>query len=138
VGGTIDLMVDSAALVGTDGQVARSFDNITVSSNGTVLVEEDPGSDAYLGKTWKIKPASPLAAVQVVKSNPDFFVAGGTSFHTQTEESSGIVDVTTLVRPASWFQSTRRYYLANMMDHSVVQDPELYRGGQLYLISGPR
>jgi hypothetical protein len=138
VGGSIELVVDSHDLTGTDGRVAQFFDNVTVSANGTVLVQEDPGSDAYLSKVWKIKPSSPPVALQVMKANPAFFLSGGTSFHTQTEENTGIVDVTSFVRPAAWYQSTRRYYLGNMMDHSISPDPELYRGGQLYLISGPK
>ena len=136
--GTIELVVDSASLTGKDGQRARSFDNIAVSANGTIMVEEDAGSEAYLGKTWKINRANPLAAVQVLQSNPAFFAYGGSNFDTTTEESSGIIDVTSLVRPAPWFVSTRRYYLANMMDHLSSTDPELVQGGQLYLVSGPK
>ena len=34
IGGTIDLVVDSASLTGKDGQTARSFDNMTVNSVG--------------------------------------------------------------------------------------------------------
>lgn len=37
-GGSIELVVDSKDLTGTDGDPARSFDNITVDAKGKVLV----------------------------------------------------------------------------------------------------
>jgi hypothetical protein len=136
--GAIELVVDSATLRGTDGQLARGFDNLVVSPNGVIMVQEDGASDAYLSKTWKVSPANPLGAVQVLKSNPAFFSPGGANYLTSVEEHTGIVDVTTLVKSASWFQSGRRYFLSNVMDHSPSPDPELVQGGQLTLVSGPR
>ena len=136
-GGRIELVVDSSTLTGTDGQQARNFDNITVSPNGTVMVQEDGGANPYLSKTWKVKPASPGAALQVVRADPRIFSIGGGNYLTQTEELSGIIDVTQVVKPAPWFQAGRRYYLADIMDHSPEPDPELVQGGQLYLLSGP-
>jgi hypothetical protein len=135
-GGTIELVVDSAALTGKDGEAARAFDNVTASPGGVMIVQEDPGSSAYLGKTWMVRSRNPLAAVQVLTSSADFFSSGSPSFHTTAEENTGVIDVTSLVRPAPWFQSGRRYYLANLMDHLSSPDPELVQGGQLYLFSG--
>jgi hypothetical protein len=100
-------------------------------------VQEDGGADAYLSKTWKVKPSSPSTALQVARANPTFFSSGGANFLTASEEMSGIIDVTTVVKPASWFQTGRRYYLADIMDHSTEPEPELVQGGQLYLLSGP-
>ena len=54
-GGTIDLVVDSAKLLGADGAEARGFDNVTVDGAGRVLVQEDAGDD-YIGKVWSIDP----------------------------------------------------------------------------------
>jgi hypothetical protein len=137
-GGRIELVLDSSTVKGTDGQTARGFDNVTVSPNGAVMVQEDGSSDAYLSKIWKVRPTSPPAVLQVVKANPTFFSSSGANFLTTSEEHSGIIDVTQFVRPASWFQWGRRYYLADTMDHSTESDPELVQGGQLYLISGPK
>jgi hypothetical protein len=137
-GGTIELVVDSKALTGKDGQTARSFDNMTVNAVGEILTQEDPGSTPYLAKTWKIKPADPLAAVQVLSSNSAFFTLGSSTYHTQTEEHTGDIEVTSLLRKASWFKGGRRYYLTNMMDHKASTDPEITQGGQLNLVSGPK
>jgi hypothetical protein len=49
--GTVSMVLDSASLTGTDSQVARSFDNITVAKNGEVLIQEDPGGTNYIAKT---------------------------------------------------------------------------------------
>jgi hypothetical protein len=136
-GGTIELVVDSANLTGSDGQKARGFDNLTVSTNGAVMVQEDGGGDAYLSKTWRVKPSSPSAPLQVLRANPAFFSSGGANFLTLSEEMSGIIDVTQLVKPAPWFRTGRRYYLATIMDHSTEPDAELVQGGQFYLFSGP-
>ena len=75
--------------------------------------------------------------MQVVRASPTFFSTSGTSYLTSSEEMSGIIDVTTVVKPAPWFQTGRRYYLATIMDHSTEPDPELVQGGQFYLLSGP-
>ncbi|HEX6571387.1 MAG TPA: hypothetical protein VF055_05155, partial [Steroidobacteraceae bacterium] len=71
--------------------------------------------------------------LQVARANPTFFSLDGR----MTEELSGIIDVTQVVKPAPWFQAGRRYYLADIMDHSKLDDGELVQGGQLYLLSGP-
>ena len=136
-GGTIELVLDSRTLTGTDGQVARYFDNLTVSPNGTVMLQEDGASETYLSKTWKVKPSNPSAAVQVARASPTFFSTSSPTYLTSTEELSGIIDVSAVVKPAPWFQTGRRYYLATIMDHSSEPDPELVQGGQLYLLSGP-
>ncbi len=133
-GGTIELVVDSATLTGTDGAAARSFDNIAVDGRGDVLVQEDPGGNPYIAKTWKISPQSPAAAVQLVESDRDRFLAGGAQFLTEDEENSGIIDITDIVRRARWAEPFRRYYLADMQAH-YSNGAELVEGGQLYIIS---
>lgn len=75
-GGTIELVVDSASLTGGDGEIARSFDNITVDDDGQVLIQEDPGNSAYIAKTWRVDPAKPLAAVQIFESDRNRFLLG--------------------------------------------------------------
>lgn len=133
LGGRIELVVDSAALTGTDGQTARSFDNITVDDSGRVLIQEDPGNAAYIAKTWRVTPGT-AAAEQILKSDPNRFEPGAPGFLTQDEESSGIVEITDLVRHARWFDDDRRYYLADIQSHRALPVP-LVEDGQLYLIS---
>lgn len=136
-GGTISLVVDSASLVGTDGAAARFFDNITVDGDGNVMVQEDPGGNAYIAKTWKVRPTSPAVAVQIAESDRARFAPGGVLFHTIDEESSGIIEVTDIVKAASWYEQGRRYFLADLQDHLPLSG-ELVEGGQLYMLVSPR
>ncbi|MGD9843171.1 MAG: alkaline phosphatase PhoX, partial [Steroidobacteraceae bacterium] len=134
--GQIDLITDSASMIGPDGQTARSFDNITVDNKGNVIVQEDPGNSPYIAKTWQIDPDTG-AALEILQSDASRFVTGGGAFLTQDEENSGVIEVTDLVSEAHWAAKDRRYFLADMQAH-YANGPELIEGGQLYLIESDR
>jgi secreted PhoX family phosphatase len=134
-GGTIELVVDSASLTGTDGESARSFDNLVVDADGQVIVQEDPGGSSYIAKTWKIDPSSGLA-VQIFESDRSRFAPGAPDFLTVDEENSGVIEVTDIVRAARWYEAGRRYYLGNMQAHYGIPG-ELVQGGQIYLMASP-
>jgi hypothetical protein len=135
-GGTIELVVDAATLTGTDGAAARSFDNMVVDADGNVIVQEDPGNNSYIAKTWKIDPVA-KTAVQIFESDRARFEPGTAGFLTQDEENSGVIEVTDIVRNANWYEAGRRYYLGNMQAHYAIPG-ELVEGGQLYLMASPR
>jgi hypothetical protein len=134
-GGTIELVVDSKDLVGTDAATARSFDNLTVDGDGNVIVQEDPGNNAYIAKVWKIDPAT-KSALQVFESDRARFLPGAAGFLTQDEENSGVIEVTDIVKSANWYEAGRRYYLGNIQAHYAIPG-ELVEGGQLYLMASP-
>jgi hypothetical protein len=134
-GGKIELVVDAANLIGTDGATARSFDNLAVDGDGSVLVQEDPGNNAYIAKVWKIDPVT-KSALQVFESDRARFLPGAPGFLTQDEENSGVIEVTDIVRSANWYEAGRRYYLGNMQAHYAIPG-ELVEGGQLYLMASP-
>jgi secreted PhoX family phosphatase len=140
-GGTIRLVVDSASLTGTDGQAARSFDNLTVDADGNVIVQEDPGNSAYIAKTWKIDPTKSLGqpgfAVQIFESDRARFSFDAPNGLTDDEENSGVIEVTDIVKSANWYEAGRRYYLGNMQAHYAIPG-ELVEGGQLYLMASPK
>ena len=50
-GGTIDMLLD-----GTEGQ--QMFDNMTANDRGQVLIQEDPGNQAYIARVWRYSPDS--------------------------------------------------------------------------------
>lgn len=135
-GGTVEMVLDSASLTGTDGQVARSFDNMVVDGDGNIIIQEDPGNSAYIAKTWKLNPATG-EAVQIFESDRNRFLAGAPGFLTQDEESSGVIDVTGIVASANWYEAGRRYYLGNMQAHYNIPG-ELVQGGQVYLMASPK
>jgi hypothetical protein len=134
-GGTIDLVVDSATLTGTDGQTARGFDNTTFDGAGRIVVQEDGGDNDYIAKTWRIDPVTG-SAVQVLESDRSRFTPGAANFLTRKEEHSGVIEITMLVRSASWYQPGRRYYLGTNQAHYWLPG-ELVEGGQLYLFASP-
>jgi hypothetical protein len=135
-GGTVELVLDSASLVGTDGTPARSFDNLVVDGDGNVIVQEDPGNSSYVAKLWKVNPAT-RTAVQIFESDRSRFLSGAVGFLTQDEENSGVIEVTNIVRDANWYEAGRRYYLAVTQAHYALPG-ELVEGGQLYLMASPK
>ena len=137
-GGSIDLVVDSAGLTGNDGLQADGFDNLTVDAAGQVVLQEDGGSgDSYVSKLWRIDPDTG-AATQIFESDRARFLGGGASFLTSDEENSGVIEVTEVVRNASWFDSGRRYYLGTNQAHYPHATTSLVEGGQLYLFASPK
>ena len=136
-GGTIDMIVDAGSVPRIGGEVPPQiamFDNITIDSRGHVIAQEDPGGNTYLAKIWDVDPAT-KTAVEIFESDSARFGAGGSI--TTDEENSGVIEVTSLVKRARWYESGRRYYLSDMQAHNPIVG-ELYEGGQLYLIASPR
>lgn len=135
-GGTIELVVDSAALTGPDGRPARNFDNIVVDGRGRVLIQEDPGNDAHLARIWEIDPLTRRGSA-IFEANPRFFSPASPAFLTRDEEHSGIIEITPLVTGARWYEPGRRYFLGNTQAHYRVPG-ERVEGGQLWLIASPK
>ena len=137
-GGTIELVVDRASLTppGQTEPLFAQFDNITVAGDGSVLVQEDPGNTPYIAKTWIVDPDTNTATA-ILQSDPARFAPPAPAPFNIDEESSGIIEVTELVRSARWYEHGRRYFLADLQAHYSIPG-ELYEGGQLYLIASPR
>ncbi len=129
-GGTIKLLLN-----GSEGQ--QMFDNITVNAQGKVILCEDVGSNARLGKVWQYDPDAPaadalteLAHHDPARFNPDLNGPGipGPSFLTQDEEASGVIDVSHILGNAE-----QNVYLIDTQAHFATGG-ELVEGGQLQLI----
>lgn len=135
LGGTFTMLLD-----GTEGQVM--FDNIGVDADGIVTLCEDPGTFAAAAKVWQYNPVTDTLSV-VAKHDParfgDTVPGGGTiaataPFNTD-EESSGVVDVTSLLGNA-----TTKAYLIDTQAHYLfgasgsADRTELVEGGQLMLL----
>lgn len=112
LGGNLTMVLD-----GTEGQ--QMFDNITIDRTGNILLQEDPGNNAYLAKIWNYNiPTGNLRTVAEFSSS--LFGVGGI---TQDEESSGIIDATDILG-SGW-------YLLNAQVHASAGDAELVERGQL-------
>ena len=117
LGGTIEAVLD-----GSEGQ--RMFDNISVA-NGKVILQEDPGNQAYVAKAWEYDIAHDTLA-QVAGFDPAQFTPLAPGFITQDEESSGVIDVTNLLG-----DSDTRAYLLDAQVHAATGNPATVEYGQL-------
>jgi hypothetical protein len=107
LGGRIHIALDSPA--GVPGEM---FDNMTVDRRGRVLLQEDPGNNAYLAKIWVYDPDDE-ELTEVAAANPAEFSAPGNL----DEESSGIIDVSHILG--------RGMFLFDVQAHR----PPKYNGG---------
>jgi RTX calcium-binding nonapeptide repeat (4 copies)/Bacterial protein of unknown function (DUF839) len=126
-GGTI------AAVINGDGNGSNTgfgtgemFDNITVDQMGRVLLQEDVGGNAHLGKIWLHDIASG-GTLEVARHDADKFLTGAPNFITQDEEASGVIDVADILGPGK--------YLMSDQIHASAGDAELVERGQLLLLT---
>ncbi|MEI6713163.1 MAG: esterase-like activity of phytase family protein [Verrucomicrobiota bacterium] len=128
-GGTIDLLLEGG--VGND---ATMWDNMTVTADGKLLLQEDPGNTVHNAKVWLFDPVS-KTLTKVLQHDPARF---GTSVipasypFTVDEESSGVIDVTDL--GVGGIKAGERAYLMVQQAHGVPTTTELVEGGQLVLV----
>ena len=118
-GGTIEIL-----LHGDEGH--RMLDNVTIDPFGRVVMDEDPGNNARVSKIW-LYQIETGEFIQVAQHNPKFFdptILNNSSFITQDEESSGIIDASGVLGDG-WFLVDVQAHLVN------ANDPELVEGGQL-------
>ena len=119
-GGTIEIL-----LHGDEGH--RMLDNVTIDPFGRVVMDEDPGNKARVSKIW-LYQIETGEFIQVAHHNPKFFdptILNNSSFITQDEESSGIIDASDVLGDG-WFLVDVQAHLVN------ANDPELVEGGQLF------
>ena len=64
-GGTIKMLLD-----GTEGQ--QMLDNMTVTKDGKVILQEDVGNNAHLAKLWQYDPATDVLTL-LAQHDPDRF-----------------------------------------------------------------
>jgi hypothetical protein len=121
LGGTIEAVLD-----GTEGQ--KMLDNLTIDPRGHILLTEDVGANDHLGQVWRYTIADD-SFVAIAKHDPERFAPGAPSFITNDEESSGILDATSLLG-AGWF-------LIDVQAHAKNDDAELVEKGQLLAIYDP-
>lgn len=120
LGGTITAVLD-----GTEGQ--QMLDNLTIDNSGHILLVEDVGNNAHLGKTWQYTIATDELK-QVGTHDPSRFLSGAPNFLTQDEEASGILDVQSILGPGMFIVDDQAHY---------SQAGELVEGGQLLAFYNP-
>jgi hypothetical protein len=131
-GGTIDLLLD-----GTEG--GNMLDNLTVSAkDGHVFLQEDTGNSQHNAKIWEYNPETDVLTL-VMKHDPARFgdvvngtVTPATAPFTQDEESSGSIDITSIMADSklSTGAPDEKWLLFTCQAHYSLPSP-LIEGGQL-------
>lgn len=125
-------------------------DNIAVTKNGIVLIQEDPGNNDHVARVvgYRIKDQK---VATVAKFDDKYFAKGAAELITTDEESSGIIEVTDLLAKKG---DKNTYFFLNAQVHTpnlLVARPDLkgrrttttatrlnntaVEGGQFYLMT---
>ncbi|MBK8954446.1 MAG: esterase-like activity of phytase family protein [Saprospiraceae bacterium] len=119
-GGTIEIPLD-----GTEGQ--KMFDNMCSDSRGNLLLQEDVGNNARLGKIWQYNISTDELKT-VGDHDPTRFINGAHNFLTQDEESSGIIDVRHILGHGMFLLVDQAHY---------PLPGQLVQGGQILAMYNP-
>jgi hypothetical protein len=119
-GGTITAVLD-----GTEGQ--QMLDNITVDHWGHVLMQEDVGGNARLGKIWQYTIATDQLK-EIATHDANRFLNGASNFLTQDEEASGIIDMQEILGAGMFLMVDQAHY-------GIAGDA--VEGGQLLALYNP-
>jgi hypothetical protein len=143
-GATITMLLD-----GTEAPYLSKPDNIEVDGFGNVLIQEDPGNNDLVARMVAYRIADGKLAT-VTKFKSEYFAVGAKQFITKDEESSGVTDVTDIVRTGK--DDKNAYYIYDAQIHATAQAarPDLagntaaaaglaqsIEGGQVYLLTIP-
>jgi hypothetical protein len=115
----------TAVLDGTEGQ--KMMDNIAIDKFGHIIIVEDVGNNAHIGKTWQYTIATDQL-VQIAAHDSTRFLAGGANYLTQDEEASGVIDVQDILGAGNFLIVDQAHY---------AQPGQLVEGGQLLKLFNP-
>jgi Bacterial protein of unknown function (DUF839) len=126
-GGTISMMLDGTETGGTSERF-HMLDNLTVNGLGQAILQEDPGNQAYLARVWLYDIASDTLT-QIARHDPARFVPPTPPPFNRDEESSGVIDVSSILGTG--------WYLLDVQAHYETGDTETVEGGQLLAMHVP-
>ena len=134
-------------LDGSEAPYLSKPDNIDVDSMGNILIQEDPGNNDLLARIVSYRISDGKVG-NVAKFSDKYFKVGATQFITRDEESSGIVDVTSMLRKGA--SDKNSYYIFDAQVHATPAGSRIdlasnptavaalataVEGGQLYLMT---
>jgi len=138
LGGKIDLLINGRVV---NGEKVNMFDNIAVNEkSGLVVLQEDVGGAQHNGKIWLYDPAADTL-MKIARHDPSRFGDVGSPATTpfnQDEESSGVIDVSSILGAGTYLSSDQAHYLINTATPRNFSNPdELVEGGQLFMLRIP-
>jgi VCBS repeat-containing protein len=145
-GGTITMLID-----GSENPGPQMMDNMCVDSSGRVIIQEDPGGNDHAARIWGYDIVSGRL-VELARHDPALFkdrVDGatvGTTFGvaptgtlTNDEESSGIIDASSILGAGWYLFVTQAHNAANTTDTELVEGGQLqamYLGSNVFAAGG--
>jgi hypothetical protein len=124
-----------ALLTGTE--VQNMLDNLTVTADGKLILQEDVGNQAHLGKVYEFDPVTKrltLLASHDKARFGDLNLPAAAPFNVD-EESSGVIEVTDLFKGEAGYDTVNnRYFLLDVQAHYGMPSP-MVEGGQLLLMT---
>ena len=117
-GGTLTLLLD-----GTEAPFLNKPDNVGFDRKGHFLIQEDPGNNAQLARIVAYDVDTGKRGV-LAEFDEFLFTTGAPGFITQDEESSGIIDASSVLNKKGTF-------LFDAQVHKANPDPALVEYGQL-------
>jgi hypothetical protein len=121
-GATLTLLLD-----GSEAPYLSKPDNIAISGTGNILIQEDPGNDAHVARIVAYRISDKATGV-VATFDPAQFTPDAAAFITKDEESSGIIDVSSLWQRPNTF-------LFDAQVHADAGDPQIVEKGQLLTLT---
>ena len=110
LGAKLELLLD-----GSEAPYLSKPDNMALTANGIVMIQEDPGNNAHVSRIVAFRPSDKKIAV-VAEFNKDYFAADAAQFMTIDEESSGIIDVTSMLAKSD---DKNTYFFFNAQVHTT-------------------
>ena len=110
LGAKIELLLD-----GSEAPYLSKPDNLAVTANGIVMIQEDPGNNGHVSRIVAFRASDSKIAV-VAEFNKDYFAVGAPMFMTQDEEASGIIDATKLLAKSG---DKNTYFFFNAQIHTT-------------------
>lgn len=106
-GGTITNLLPNAS-------PQRMMDNICIDGLGRILIQEDLGNSATIGKVW-MYIIDTGALIEIAQHNPTLFDPTSPHFMTADEEASGVIDASDILGDG-WF-------LLDVQNHRAIPAP---------------
>ena len=131
-GGTIEAVLRGIGSNGNDINQPNMIDNITFGENGLMILQEDPGNANHNARVFSYNPRTG-ALQQILGHDESRFGRVGlaaTSPFTWDEESSGVIDVSSILGYQAWLIADQAHYTSGIPTYAV-------EGGQLLLVTVP-
>lgn len=128
-GGRIEMLIDGGGVGTSNGLgTGEMFDNIAVDDLGRVILQEDVGNQAHLGKIWAYDIAT-RGVLELARHDANVFLSSSAHYiGTRDEEASGVIDISSILGEGT-------YLLDDQVHRNIsATEPELVEMGQLSIM----